>query len=409
MTKKSFKNSIQPVHVLAALFLCFILYVGAAAVPAFLKNTLQTLQEPLNPLGYIQKINEQYSGMLETGKKYAFFQNKGTYINLNGAMARLFRQPAMNERVTLKNGHLSRVLPEEPNPEEIRQAADNIIQFHNAHTASGGDFLFVMVPSQISKYEDLLPAGYTDTTNATADTFLTMLQASGVPYLDLREELEADGISITDAYYSTDHHWNIQTAFWAYGKILDALTEIKAIEPVDSFFTDPENYIFETYENSFLGSSGKRTGIYYAGVDDSVLLRPAFDTEISVSIPQLEVNLTGRYEDVSYNTDIAPDFGDPNFFGDNIYGSYGWGDTQITHWRNENAPIQEKFLLIGESFGNVPFSLMSLCFSSCDEIDMRHFTEDFSQYYHSYRPETVVLLFYVRNTISEFTDTSYLG
>ena len=315
----------------------------------------------------------------------------------------------MNDRVLLKNGHLSHVVAESPSPESIRHAADNISRFCKAHTDTGGNFLFVMVPGQISKYEDLLPAGYVDTTKATADVFLSLLEEANVPYLDLREEMQKDGMSVSDAYFTTDHHWTPQTGLWAYGKMLEKLTQLGAINPVDSLYTAPENFTFKTYENTFLGSSGKRTGIYYAGLDDSVFIKPNFDTAISVAVPERELELHGRFEEVAYNTEAVHNFEDPDFYQENAYGLYGWGDTKITHWRNANAPEQGRFLLIGESFGNIPFSLMSIALSSCDEMDVRYYDADFAAYYNDYKPETVVLAFNVDKTISEFTSYPYLG
>lgn len=409
MQKKHLKETIRPVHVLAVAFLIFVFYVGMAAFPEFLIQTGECIQDREIGSPYIKKIDEQYSGMLGTNSEYSLLQNKGTYIDFNGLMAKNLGQALMNERVKLKNNHLTRVISETPDPEEIRNAAETIIQFHNAHTATGGNFLFVMAPSQISKYEDLLPVGYTDTSNATADAFLAMLKEAGVPYLDLREELQKEGISITDAYFATDHHWTPQTAFWAFGKIMGKLEQIDAIAPMDPFYTDPDNYTFETYEDTFLGSAGKRTGIPYAGLDDSIFIRPNFDTDISIQIPQRKMQLQGPYEKICYNTDVQHNFEDPNFYQENCYGLYGWGDTEITHWRNEHAPEQSKFLLIGESFGNIPFSLMSICLGSCDEVDLRTFSEDFKDYYDSYRPDTVVLEFNIRYVVSEYTSYPYLN
>jgi len=410
MLKKYFKGKpkIRPVHILAILFLIYIFYVGLAGIPQFLLHTKAAMQSKTDAGSYIRQTNDFYSGMLETSQDYKLLQNKGTYINFNGLMANILRQPEMNERVTLTNGHLSIPISKSPAPEEILHAAGPIINFHNIHTASGGKFLFVLVPSQISKFEDLLPAGYTDTTNATADSFLALLEEAGVPCLDLREELQKDGISITDAYYVTDHHWKPETGFWAFGKMVEKLEQLSAIKPLDPFYTDPDNYIFETYENSFLGSAGKRTGIYFAGTDASTLIRPDFDTDISVRIPKRGSDLRGRYEDVAYNTDVILDFSNPSYFEDNVYGLYGWSDMPITHWRNEHAPEQSKFLLIGESFGNIPFSLMSICFGSCDEIDPRHFEEDFTAYYNAYQPDTVIVELNIFAIPSDFTSYTYL-
>lgn len=401
-------RKIHPGNILAVLFLFFITLVGSSCLPEVIYEAGNCLYWETGIPEFIRRIDAYCDEPLTFDQTQNPLLNNGTYINLNGLIAKILQQPELNERVMLKNGHLSHVISDSADPEDIRKAADNIIRFHNAHTHSGGKFLFVMVSSQISKYEDLLPDGYTDTTNETADNFLALLEEAGVPYLDLREEMYKEGISVTDAYYTTDHHWKPQTGFWAYRKILDKLTQMKAIDSVDPFYTDPENFTFETYENTFLGSSGKRTGIYYAGLDDSILIRPNFETDIAITIPERELELQGRYEDVCYNTEAVHNYENPNFYLENSYGLYGWGDTQITHWRNEKAPQQGKFLLIGESFGNIPFSLMSICFSSCDELDMRHYEEEFAAYYEEYAPDTVIVEVNVDMTISQFTSFSYL-
>lgn len=400
-------RKLTPSRLLAVLFLLFIGYVACAPFPQFLSNTKALITEGISPRNYIRSIDDQYSGMLSTEKDQPLLQNKGTYINLNGLMANLLAQPMMNDRVTLKNGHLASLVSWRYSQDAIESASENIARFAQRQLSQGKQFLFVMVPSQISKFEDLLPTGYMDTTNETADILLELLTQTGVPCLDLRETLHAEGMTQADAYFTTDHHWKPQTGFWAYTKILEALQQLGAVAPVDPFYTDSENYEFITYEKTFLGSSGKRTGIYYAGLDDSVFIRPKFDTEISVTIPERGLDLTGRYEDTAYNTDVETDYSHPDYFNENAYGLYGWGDTSLTQWRNEHAPENARVMLIGESFGNVPFSLMSLYFTSCDELDMRHYSGDFAEYYASSQPDIVILEVNVDQAVAEITTYPY--
>lgn len=400
-------RKLTPSRLLAVLFLLFIGYVACEPFPQFLSNTRALITEGISPRNYIRSIDDQYSGMLSTEKEKPLLQSKGTYINLNGLMANLLGQPMMNDRVTLKNGHLASLVSWRYSQEEIENAGENISRFAQRQLSQGKQFLFVMVPSQISKYEDLLPTGYTDTTNETADILLELLTQNGVPCLDLRETMHSEGMTQADAYFTTDHHWKPQTGFWAYTKMLEALQQFDVIAPVDSFYTDSGNFEFVTYEKTFLGSSGKRTGIYYAGLDDSIFIRPKFDTEISVTIPDRGLDLTGRYEDVGYNTEVEMDYSHPDYFNENAYGLYGWGDTSLTQWRNENAPENAKVMLIGESFGNIPFSLMSLYFSSADELDMRYYSSDFAGYYASYQPDIVIMEVNVDQAVAEITTYPY--
>ena len=341
--------------------------------------------------------------MLSTEQGSPLLQNKGTYINLNGAMARLMGQPMMNERVTLKNGHLAHVVSQSGSMDSIEATARNLAALAQMQKDSGGQFLFVLSPSQISKYEDLLPAGYTDTLNNTSDALLALLAQYDVPCLDLREEMHAGNMANADASFVTDHHWKPQTGFWAYTRILDRLEDMGAIGPVDAFYTDSDQYEFVTYPNTFLGSSGKRTGIYFAGVDDSIFIRPRFDTEISLTVPDRELELTGRYEEVCYNTESELNPEDPDYFQYNAYGLCGWGDNGLNQWRSGSAPDSSSVMLIGDSFANVPFSLMSLYFSSCEELDMRYYSGDFSEHYQTFRPDIVILEVTIDQAVAENT------
>ncbi len=396
-------RKLKPSYLLAVLFLLGISCVELGALPSLFYNVGNAVYWETGYAHLISTVDEQYKTMFTTEKEQPLLHNKATYIDFNGLMAHLLGQPMMNDRVMLKNGHLTHLVTDAPDPEELRSAAHNIIRFRQYHAETGGDFLFVMAPTQISKYEDLLPTGYTDVSNEAGDAFLALLEEAGVPCLDLRSELHADGISVTESHYTTDHHWKPEGGFWAYTKILEKLQKMGAINPVDSFYTDPENFRFVTHPDSFLGSSGKRTGRYFAGLDDSTLIHPAFDTAISVSVPSRQLELQGRYEDVAYNNEAVHNFADPDFYQENVYGLYGWGDTPLTHWRNENAPQQGRFLLIGDSFGNIPFSLMPLCLSSCDEMDMRYYEGDFAQYYAEYAPDTVIFTVNPDMVISPFT------
>ena len=400
-------RKLRPSRILTLAFLLYIGFVALYPLEPLKNDTKSLLKGEISVSAYMDRIDEMYDGMLSTEQDQPLLQNKGTYINLNGAMAKLLGQPMMNERVKLKNGHLTSVVSWRHSQEDIEYTAHNITRLSQMQQKNGGQFLFVLAPSQISKYEDLLPEGYTDTMNDTSDTLLSLLDQNGVAYLDLREALHKDQISNADAFFVTDHHWRPQTGFWAYTKILSALEESGAIASVDGFYTDSSHYDFVTYPNTFLGSSGKRTGICYAGVDDSIFIQPQFDTEITLTVPDRELELTGRYEEVCYNSEDTLNPDNPDYFQFNAYGLYGWGDNSLNRWRNENAPDNSKVMLIGDSFGNIPFSLMSIYFSDCDELDMRYYSEDFQRHYQDFQPDIVILEATLDQAVAENTCYSF--
>ena len=111
------RKKLTAAHLLSVSFLVYILFVSLAALPEFLYHLGGAFYWETGYTHFIETVDQQYSGMLSTDKDAPLLQNKGSYINFNGAMARVLGQPMMNDRVLLKNGHLSHVLPNAPEPE----------------------------------------------------------------------------------------------------------------------------------------------------------------------------------------------------------------------------------------------------------------------------------------------------
>ncbi len=390
---KHFVKSIQGSTVLAVLFTVYIIYLGSSAVSGVVESSKSYFQQEessgLN--GYIEMINKQYEVMLADEKDVPVLLNNGTYIDFCGLMAKLLGQTEINGRFKLRDGVLIESSAKMTD-EQLDLAFEQLCRLNDAQRQQGKYFVYVMAPSQMYESAELLPTGYTDGTEKQMDVFVQKLREAGIPVLDLREKLEQQGISHKEAFFTTDHHWKPETGFWAYGQIIRFLSEEGVLSGVDEFYLDEKNYTFDVYEKSFLGSSGKRTGRYFAGLDDFCAIAPAYDTEITIEIESANVLQTGCWEDVSYKGDIIESLENKDFYNDNPYGRYGWGDRGLTLWSNENAPEKRKVMMIGESFGNVPYSLMPLYMSECAELDMRHFRKDFETFYREYEADIVILL-----------------
>lgn len=406
---KKFIKSINSSKILAVCFLAFCCFTGLGAFAPFLTNTADAIENSSTLAEYIEVIDEQYSGMLTTEQDNEFFHNKATYINFNGLMGKALDQTMVNDRFKLKNGSLA-AFSKNLQFDQLDLVFENIQRLYQNQNDQGKSFLFVLAPSNMYQQETLLPTGYHDSSNERINYLLDLLKANNIPCLDLREEMYNDEIENSEAFFVTDHHWTPQTGFWAYTKILGKLSDLGAISPVNDSYTNTDNFSFTVFEDSFLGSSGKRTGRFFAGVDDFCVISPNFDTSISATVESAGINLQGRWEEVAYKGGSMEQFLlNPDYFNDNPYGRYGQGDRDLTQWRNESAPEDKRFLLIGDSFGNVPFSLMPLYISSCDEVDMRYFKGDFTAYYESYDPDTVVLLVNVNSSLTENTLYPFLS
>ena len=370
---------------LAAAFLIAIFYIGSATAPSALARIGELAAG--GPPGIPQarkQIASDYQGMLDF--EHPDFRGKGLYINLNGLMARAMGQRYMNEQVKLDNGHLTALYYKR----DPARSAEQMAKLRDRQEERGKAFLFVATPCQIPKYDNVLPTGYYDYSNQNIDALLGALREKGVPAMDLREELRADGISNTDAFFVTDVHWKPETGFWAYAKIVSYLEQAGLIAPIDPMYTDIDEFNIEVLEGIFLGSSGNRTGKYYAGVDDLSLIAPGFKTDISVEIPSMSMEKQGEFADVAINRNLLG----RDYFTANPYRAYGHGNRDFISYRNAGAPIGMKAMAIGDSFSNVPFAFLSLAFAECDQLDMRYYEGDFEEYYDEYGPDIVIVMVY---------------
>jgi len=369
---------------LAIIFLICLFYIGAETLPLTAIHISKVFTGSRHDVvSAVERIDDSYREML--GFDRHNLQNKGFYINLHGLMARLMGQRYINERIKLDNGHLT----EEIEREETAFAAMQIEKFFDRQREKDKDFLFVITPNQVPKYESVIPAGFMNYSNENADELIGLLRGANIPALDLREEMLDEGMDHSAAFFVTDHHWTPETGLWAYIKIIEKLVQEGTIGPVESPSMDTGEYSIEVFEDIFLGSFGKRTGRYFAGLDDFSVITPKFETEFSVATPYKDDGeKSGSFSELLIDRSKL----EVDFFEGNPYVTYGLAAKGLVRYTNENAPIDLKVLAIGDSFSHVTYIYLPFIFSECDQIDMRYIEGDFERYYTEFDPDIVIML-----------------
>lgn len=373
-------------HILAILFCCMIFYIGSSGfLTGVIYVTAVMEQEEAEFITIKDQLNIQYEDMLEF--EGAFLKNKASYININGLMARVMGQRYMNGVVKLDNGHLS--IPVVPK-RDVTIASERITELYLRQQEQDKHFLFIMAPYHISKFDPQLPVGIEDTANEKADELLEKLRGNGVPVVDFRDLMFEKGMDTDDVFSKTDHHWKTEGGFWAYTEIVDYFIENKWINPIDPLYTDMEQFNIDSYPDLSLGSAGKRTGIFYAGVDDFSVMYPKFETEISCVVAYESISTMGSFKKVI----IDPRYlNQKDYFNLSTYYAYGSANYGMVRYGNGQAPVSKKILTVSDSFGNASLKYLSLCFEQFDDLDMRHFQDNFSQYYNGYEPDIVIVMF----------------
>lgn len=261
----------------------------------------------------------------------------------------------------------------------------NIKSLNEYVTSKGMQFLYVQAPTKLCKY-DQLPNGKKDYTNDDLDALMNLLDAANIKYVDLRENLHNDGFDHHSMFFDTDHHWKVESAFWATNEIIEAINEKCAIE-MDASLLKEENFRTETYKNIMFGSAGHAVSQFLADSEDECILFPKFDTDFILSIPDKGINeARGTFEAlfVDYKTlEKAHSIGSGYMYELLLYGSI-IPLRQITNLNNPDGP---RILIIQDSFATAAAPYLSLACSQLDMIDVRKTNGDFTGSIRTYIDE----------------------
>jgi len=231
--------------------------------------------------------------------------------------------------VKLKNGHLTSI---RSTPSvQIEEYAQNVIDLYENLTAQGIEVLYANMPFKIDKYDDQLPDGIVDYTNSDADRLLEILCQNMIPTVDFREEIRQVGLNHYEQFFYTDHHWTPETGLWAAGVLMNNhLPKYRHTSSIELY--EIENYTVATYEKTFLGSYGRRTGFSYAGADDISIITPKFNSDLQVSVPSNKYSEIGDFSETIIDVNIIS--GD--FFDNDPYGAYVGGNASA-QIKNDNG------------------------------------------------------------------------
>lgn len=286
----------------------------------------------------------------------------------------------------------------EPKPQmtesEFSAVVSEINKLKSITESNGAEFLYCFAPNK--ELYETLPANinYWDIENC--EKLLSCLDSASVPYADLKKSLKEKGISDADIFYYTDHHWNTNAGFVAATSICEELNRRYGFE-FNDYYTDIGNYDIKHFSNLFLGSRGKKTGLFFTrhGADDFDLITPKFNTDMTEEQPFKGSVRRGSFEDsVLFMENMEKDY-----YGLSTYTTYSGGDFRLQIMKNNLNPEGKKILLIRDSFACVVAPFLALQTSELHICDMRDFggfvgeKVNVEEYIKKINPDYVLVLY----------------
>ncbi len=318
--------------------------------------------------------------------------NRYAFVEGNGLAHRVLGQNRMNGIVRLKNGKVVTVTE----AADVIAQAQSVITFNEWLKERETDFLYVQTPYEVCDIDNQLPKGISDYSNDNVERFIASISQAGVPYMDLHDMMHEEGMDHYDAFFKTDHHWKIETAFWAFTKIMEQMES-----DVPQEYLSMEYYNTENTETVILGSNGRKTGYLYSGLDDMTIITPAFDTSVRFVAEEENIDRKGSFEDAYMFYD--------RLSGDSIYETaqydiYLGKDYGLCSLECENAPLNQKVLIIKDSYSRPVVTFMGTVYSRVDVIDMRYYDGNVYEYVEQTQPDKVIVIYnpYMLNTVGNF-------
>ena len=366
-----------------SLAFCFIGLITALTV-ANLTVALCCLQEAPSPCPFSVLVQATHTKYVQQ------FKWKNTFIELNGAYARLLGQRVCNKIARLNNGMLARL--ETWNlDKELPEAAAKIAHTKAEVEKLGSRLIYINLPDKPDRHSELSPTGTQRTTNQDSDLLLEMLAQRHIDTLDVRSAINERPEDLARYFYATDHHWNALGALKAAPLIVKKIDGILGTPERDLGLLEETRWTLHTRNAWWLGSEGKRVGRYYGGLDTLLWYEPRFETSFSVAIPAKNNLRKGAYADTFLERKWIDQRHD--FYQTSAYRVYLGSDYPLVKCWNPQATSSKRLLIIKDSFANAIAGFLALCYREVDLIDLRAFKDCSAlEYIRRTRPDLVMIM-----------------
>lgn len=286
-----------------------------------------------------------------------------------------------------------------PLPCDLAESVNKLTSLSDFSKEKGSEFVYIQLPSKVDPENNYLPDGITDYDNIKADDMLSRLRKNGVNCLDIRKKMKEQGISYTESFYRTDHHWKTGTGFWAANEISKQLADF-GIDYKPELLAE-SSYTETVYEKYMLGSLGRQVTLAYTDPEDFSVYLPDFETDFTVNYYDSGVR-KGSFKDSLMNMSV---FDKIDYYNVSTYASYLYGVSPIVSIENNKADNDKRILFVCDSFSHCVIPYVATQVRYIDKLDLRYFYGSVKTFIEKTDPDIVIVMYYP-GTIAESTDVA---
>lgn len=344
-------------YLTAAVFLLFVFGMFAL-----------NLAETFSNAGEQKSVSSMFRDMESVeSATYPFVNINGLYQNI---MQRDYVYDADPANDTIRTSHDQLVsVSSAVSEDKLAGSAEALSRSSEWLEGMGIPLIYLQAPSKAAFSPEEVMPGIRNTTYEKTAAFLEMIEKEGIECIDARKWMDETKEA---GFYATDHHWKTETCLDIAVRLGEYLNENHGFD-IDKGVLDTENYDSVTFRNSFLGAEGRRTGIYYVGLDDFTVISPKFDSDFHVEIDSKETGHSER--DGSFEeTIMVPDKETGHYsFEDSAYYKYWGGDYSMVEVTNKRNTDGKSAVIFKDSYGITVTAFLTNMFSKITIIDIRYY------------------------------------
>ena len=316
--------------------------------------------------------------------------SKVQLCELNGGIAKRLGFVDFYKNVNgnlLNNGYVIGVYPQTSTDYEIQQ----MTELKKFCDEEGINLLYVNEPT---KYIDdrviEQQLGAKSYINTNANLFLSRLDDAGINYIDLSDNIRAEGRDSFSMFYRTDHHWTTESGKWAAKIIAEKLNRDYGYKIRTDIYDDTK-YTYTEYKDVWLGEQGRKLSKAYVGLDDFTCIEPKFETNYTVSTVNGTYNGTFSETMIDKNNYNSEDL-------EAIYACPSWHYSYLRAGMNQsviknNMVKKGKVLVLGDSYEQVMVPFLSLGVNEVRTLVLRGYEGSLQEYIKANDIDTVVVAY----------------
>lgn len=267
---------------------------------------------------------------------------------------------------------------------DLTERIENMVDFGLRMKEADRDFVILENPNKYASID-----GIRDYSEEKYKQLHQAYDCYELDWIDAGEEMHKLGMTDQEIFFDTDFHWRPTTGLVA-DQILSEYLNKKCGYQIDTSLFDTENYHTEIQVDGFLGFLGKKVTLEYTEPDDFPIIRPDFETKLTVFNSYDLSEKTGTVEETLFWKELL-DVG--SLYEGNKYEMYGLTDQGLITVRNHLVKDGKKILMIKESYANCMTPFLAPAVEQLDIIDLRAFTGSLQAYIEETNPDTIVMVY----------------